>query len=190
VQEGPGQGQALALPRREPHRAGVGPVRHGEPLEQLHDPGVRIVEVTRRRREPEILPGRQAIVEAGVLGQDPGAAAHAVALGGRIQPEDGGRPVVGREDSVEQADRGRLPRAVGSEEGQHLARAGVEGQAVERHLVAEPAAERVGGDGGAVVGGHLHTAPSGAPPSRLNRSGDAAGRGIGGEGVAVVHWRR
>ena len=98
-------------------------------------------------RDDEVLPRSQTVVETGILGEHAGAPAHLVAFACRIEPEHAARAPVRSEHAVEETDGCRLPGAVGSEDGQHLARLRVERQSVEGNLAVERAGQAVGDDG-------------------------------------------
>ena len=125
VQQGSGQRHPLALSGGEALGEVVGPVGHAEPFEQLVDPpiGLGPAEAPEPGGEHQVLPAGQAIVEPGVLGEHARASAHLVALGHRVESGHPGPAVVRRQHAVEQAHGGGLAGAVGSEQGQHLARA-------------------------------------------------------------------
>ena len=104
----------------------------------------------------QVLGRGEPVVEPGVLGEHPGAAAHLVGLDGGVEAEHGRRAAVGREHAVEQADRRGLAGAVRAEQGEDLAFGHVDREPVECDRGAEPAGEAVGADRD---GAHLVAAP-------------------------------
>ena len=150
VQQGAGEGHALALAGGEALHPVVGPVGDAEAGEQVVGLVVRRArrQAAHARHERHVLEGGEAVVEAGLLGHHTGALTDGVAVGGRVEAEDGGAAPVGHQQAVEQADGRGLARPVGAEEGDDLAGVDLEAQPIERLLGAKGDGEVVGADGG------------------------------------------
>jgi hypothetical protein len=86
-----------------------------------------------------VLPGREVLVEAGVLEDDAEALARLVARARGVEAVDLDRPARRPEQGREHLDRRRLPRAVGAEEGEDLAAPDVERDVVDGGELAEAA---------------------------------------------------
>ncbi len=71
--------------------------------------------------QAEVLLGREVAVERGVLEDEPDVAAHGVAFGDDVVAGHQRGAAGGLDQRAEHVDRGRLARAVGPEEAEHLA---------------------------------------------------------------------
>ena len=180
VQEGAGQGDALALTGREPLDAVVGAVGDAEALEQVAGLCRCLLrgEAAHTSDEDDVLEGGEALVEAGLLGHHARAPTDVVAVGDRVEAEDAGAAAVGRQQAVEEANGRRLARPVGTEEGDDLAGVDVEGQAVEGLLGAEGDGQVLGVDGGS----HVHQCGG---PGRATSSGRQASQ----MPASLQNWR-
>jgi hypothetical protein len=148
VQQGPRQGDALALARRHAAHEVAGAVTHGEPLQQLAGAPRRVVggHAADPRRRDEVLGGREPVVETGVLGEHAGPGTHRIAVDRGVEPQHVDPAAVGWQDAVEQAHPRGLAGAVGPEQGEHLARGGLYGEPVERNAGREGAGQSLGPD--------------------------------------------
>jgi len=179
VQQGAGQGHPLALAGGEAVDPDVGQFGHGELLEDLGRPVLGLVagHPPDAGGEDEVLPGGQAIVQAGVLGEHTGPSAHGVTVDRGIQAQDRGPPRVGGQHSVEEADGRGLARPVGPEQRQDLARGDIEGQVVDGPLGPEGLGQALGPDGRVDPRvdrrGEQHPVPSERGPVPLRSTGRA-----------------
>ena len=148
VQQGPGEGEPLALTGREPGGAQVRHVGHREPFQLDADSAVGLLDrvATHASRVLEVLAGGEPVVESGVLGQHAGAASDLVAVDGGVEPEHPGLAPIGGQNAVEHADRGGLAGAVRAEQGEHLAAVDFQIQPVHRDPTGERSGERAGDD--------------------------------------------
>src|SRR5262249_13656752 len=105
-------------------------------------PGLRRVAVVKLEEEAQVLPGRQTVVEARLLGEEPHPRAQHLAIPVERHSAHGGPTRRGSEQSGEHADGGRLPGAVGAEQPEHLARGNVELQSLHRGARAELLGQR------------------------------------------------
>ena len=132
MQQGPGEGHPLALTGGEAADQVVGPVGHGEALEQLARPrcrasagaAPRIRAVNSRFSRAVRRSSRPAFSVSTPVRRRSSSPS---ACGSR--PEHAGRAAIGAQHAVEQPHRGGLAGAVGAEQGEHLARPGVEAEA-------------------------------------------------------------
>ena len=150
VQQGPGQGDPLALSGGEAAGEVVASLGHAEPLEQLVDPpqGIGLAVAAQPGDVEQVLPGGQAVVEPGVLGEHAGAAADRVTFDGGVVAEHERAAAVGKQHPVEEPDGRGLAGAVGTEQGEHLPGLESEAETVDGQAGLEPAREPLGLDGG------------------------------------------
>ena len=127
------------------HAAGIRAQRavgRGRQLEHVEQPGGAVVgPVLGHAAEPsdqhQVLPPGEIVVDRGVLTGEPDDAAHELGLADHVVPGDGRVSAVGTEQCREDADRGRLARAVGPEQAHDGGFGRLEVDARERGEVAE-----------------------------------------------------
>ena len=123
VQGGPDQRDLLRHSTRVGREHRVGAIGQLETLEQLRDPlaalglwnAVEVAEVI------QVLGSRVSPVQSRLVGHDPKPRAHLVQLLGQAQAVELDQARVGPQDSAEAAQRGRLARAVLTEQHEQLA---------------------------------------------------------------------
>ncbi len=85
-------------------------------------PGAALVQLVQLHEEAQVLARAEPLVEAGLLGEQPHHAAQGLAVRAhRRDPSTRASPSEGRSRPREHPHRGRLPRAVGPEQTEHLA---------------------------------------------------------------------
>ena len=130
--------------------------RLAAPLPQAHEPKEalslrvrgRLVQAVQRREEHQVVPGRLALVHARLLGEDADRRADLGVVLPEGVPRDLGAAGGRRDECAQQAQRGRLARAVRPEVAEHLALAHLEVDAIDRGEQAELLRELVGAEDG------------------------------------------
>jgi hypothetical protein len=119
------------------------------------------------------------------LGEQPHTLADGPWVFGHVRPEHGRRPGTGFQKPEQHADRRRLPGTVGAEEAEHLALGDLEGEVVDRRLLAEAFGEALGADGT-----HRRSPPRTGPFCACSRStrtrSSPDGPGVGGEPAGLA----
>jgi len=98
--------------------------------------------------EAEVLLGGRVVVQRGVLEVETDALAHLRLLGGDVEARDSGRTRRRAQEGAEHGDRGRLTRAVRSQEAERLASRHIEAHTSYCFEVTEAAGEPHDLDGG------------------------------------------
>ena len=155
------------------------------------------VEAAHAAGELEVLACREALVEAGVLGEHAGAAAHARRRRrpGRARARVA-RPRSGRRMPLSSRTVVVLPAPFGPEQREHLARLHVEGQAVEGDAARERAGQVAGLDGGGHrrqsrrVGRGAAVSPCSSERSGSSTAVTRASVGCGSRRRRRAPWRR
>jgi hypothetical protein len=91
--------------------------------------------------EVEVLDGRQALIQAGRLGEQADARAELVGVDADLGPLDPRPPLAGPDQAGQQPDRRRLAGAVRAEEAEHLAAPHLDREAADRPGIPEPLPE-------------------------------------------------
>src|SRR5206468_3041927 len=139
-------------------------VVEAEELRKGHGPSVWVSDVVETREETEIDAKRHALVQRGLVGHEPAAGSHAVGIRSDREPVDENVAITRGEDPADDPARGRLARAIRTEQGDDLAGVDLEGRVVERDDISETAAEVLDVDQRAAAG----VLSSSLSPSRMN----------------------
>jgi len=130
VDQGAGDRDLLPHPSREGGEPAVEHVVEAEELRELRGARVRVGDVVEPREEAEVAAKRHALVERGLVGDEPTARADRVGVLCYRYPVDEHVAFARCEDPADDAARGRLARAVRAEQCHDLAR-----MDLERHVV-------------------------------------------------------
>ncbi len=114
-----------AIPREKPRHRPLGETFESDCREGDRDPGL-ITHSVEPREEAEILSGGQGVIEKGLVRDETEFAPRLAIAKRRALPADADRSTSGMVDPREDPEQGGLPRAVGSQEDEPLARAEVE----------------------------------------------------------------
>ena len=131
------QGHRQVEPALHASRVGgdriLAPVAEADEVEgRFHPLAQRFAfEAEQATKERHVLLPREAVVEGEGLGREAEAPAHLGPRGG-AEAEQVHRSLVGDEEAREDRDRGRLARAVGAQEAEHLAGAHLQAETVQR----------------------------------------------------------
>ncbi len=166
MKHGAAERQALlpaARKRRHQRILAAGETRHvdgkAHPLGKLF-PGHAIDAA----EELEILLDREIAIERELLRHVADVLAHAFRIAGDIDAGDDGAASARPQQAAEDADDGRLPRAIGTEEAHDFALGDLEAHMVDGDEIAEPLDQLIGHDLGRAVRtsllGHAHVASS------------------------------
>jgi len=152
------QGQiepALHPPRKRANRL-AGPVGQPDELEgAIHGGGeIAAREAVQASPEPQVLGGREHLVERGLLGHDPELLLHGERARRQVDAVEEDPPLVGVEEARQHRHRRGLSGAVGPQQSVQLARADLKADPVHGPQGAEGLHQAVRFD-------HLHLAPRG-----------------------------
>ena len=116
--------------------------------------------------EPEVLLGRELVVEGLLLEDEADVAAHRLGPGGDVEAGDRGPPDGGPGEGAQHLDGGGLAGTVRAEEGEDLALAHREVDPVDRRQVTVALGEATNEDGSRRVGGPGRSGAAGCVPDR------------------------
>ena len=148
VQDASREAQPPAHADRELRHGLVGAVGEADQVERMADRRGRISrrDALRAGEEVQVLGRRQGGIERHLLGHEPEHAAHGRRLGGQTVPPDRHGAGVEAEQGGEDAERGRLARAVRTKQSDDLARCNGERESRERDPLAVALGEPINRD--------------------------------------------
>jgi hypothetical protein len=143
VDERPGQGELLLHPAREVGHGIISSFPQPDFFQQGLDPSVSFsrVETSHPCEEVEVLPGGESVVQSVTFEQHTDPFANPLTIAQDVPTQDF-RTALGRfHEAEQQSDRGRLTRAIGSEESEDRAGRHVQIQGIDRQDITESPGE-------------------------------------------------